>query len=309
MTTTRTRPVIARTRGELARALARLRVTGRQEAKDGAKGSIALVPTMGALHGGHRGLMQTAHALADSVVVSIFINPLQFGPGEDLAQYPRTFSTDLAACREEGVALIFAPQPQVVYPRPPAVTVSAGPLGSVLEGASRPGHFDGVLTVVTKLFSLIQPDVAVFGEKDAQQLVLIRRMVSDLDLPVHVVGVPTVREPDGLALSSRNAYLGPADREVAGTLSGALRAGAEAAPAGPAAVRRTAAGLLAAEPGVRLDYLALVNPTSLAEVSETAEGPALLVVAARIGGTRLIDNVTLTLPPARSRTAGQGVKL
>ncbi len=303
MTTTRTRPVIARTRGELARALARLRATGRAEAKGSAQGSLALVPTMGALHGGHRSLMRTAHTLADSVAVSIFVNPLQFGPGEDLAKYPRTFSADLAACREEGIALIFAPQPEVVYPRPPVVTVSAGPLGNVLEGASRPGHFDGVLTVVTKLFSLVQPDVAVFGEKDAQQLVLIRRMVSDLDLPVHVVGVPTVREPDGLAVSSRNAYLGPADRETARTLSRALWAGAQAAPAGAEAVRRTAGGMLASEPALRVDYLALVNPTSLAEVPAAAEGPALLAVAARIGGTRLIDNVTLTLPPARTSAA------
>ena len=205
MTTTRTRPVIARTRGELARALAQLR----------AKGSVALVPTMGALHDGHRALIRTGHTLADAVVVSIFVNPLQFGPQEDLASYPRTLPTDLAACREEGVALIFAPSGDVVYPRLPLVTVSAGPLGAVLEGASRPGHFDGVLTVVAKLFSLVQPDVAVFGEKDAQQLVLVRRMVSDLDLPVHVVGVPIVREPDGLALSSRNSYLSLAERDEA----------------------------------------------------------------------------------------------
>ncbi|MEP6463100.1 MAG: pantoate--beta-alanine ligase [Frankiaceae bacterium] len=294
MTTTRTRPVVARTRGELARALARLRAVD----ADGSKGSVAFVPTMGALHGGHRGLIRTAHTLAEHVVVSIFVNPLQFAPGEDLAQYPRTFSADLAACREEGVALIFAPSPEVVYPRPPVVTVSAGPLGNLLEGASRPGHFDGVLTVVTKLFSLVQPDVAVFGEKDAQQLVLIRRMVSDLDLPVHVVGVPTVREPDGLALSSRNAYLKPAERAVAATLSRALHEGAEQAPAGPDAVRHTAAARLAAETLLQVDCLALVSPSNLQEVPEGAEGPALLAVVARIGTTRLIDNITLTLPPA-----------
>lgn len=297
MTTTRTRPVVARTRGELARALARLRASG----TDGTKGSVAFVPTMGALHGGHRGLIRTAHTLADSVVVSIFVNPLQFGPEEDLARYPRTFGADLAACREEGVALIFAPHPEVVYPRPPVVTVSAGPLGNVLEGASRPGHFDGVLTVVTKLFSMVQPDVAVFGEKDAQQLVLIRRMVSDLDLPVHVVGVPTVREPDGLALSSRNAYLSPAERRVAGTLYRALRSGAEQAPSGPEAVRRRAAQLLSAEPDLKLDYLALVDPGNLQDVKAAHEGPALLGVAARIGSTRLIDNITLTVPPATGR--------
>jgi pantoate--beta-alanine ligase len=278
----------------LARALTRLRAVD----AGGSKGSVAFVPTMGALHGGHRGLIRTAHTLAEHVVVSIFVNPLQFAPGEDLAPYPRTFSADLAACREEGVALIFAPSPEVVYPRPPVVTVSAGPLGSLLEGASRPGHFDGVLTVVAKLFSLVQPDVAVFGEKDAQQLVLIRRMVSDLDLPVHVVGVPTVREPDGLALSSRNAYLRPTERAVAATLSRALRDGAEQAPAGPDAVRRTAGSRLAAEPLLQVDYLALVSPSNLQEVPEGAEGPALLAVAARLGTTRLIDNITLTLPPA-----------
>lgn len=285
MTTTRTRPVVARTRGELARALVALR----------ARGSVALVPTMGALHDGHRALLRAGRTLADSVVVSIFVNPLQFGPGEDLASYPRTFDADLAACRDEGVALVFAPTAGVVYPRSPLVTVSAGPLGEVLEGASRPGHFDGVLTVVTKLFSLVGPDVAIFGEKDAQQLVLIRRMVSDLDLPVHVVGVPTVREPDGLARSSRNAYLTPAQRRPAAALSRALRAGAAAARQGPEAVRRAAAAVLSAEPGVVLDYLALVDPTDLQHVDAAYEGPALLAVAARVGTTWLIDNVSIPL--------------
>lgn len=285
MTTTRTRPVVARTRGELARALVALR----------ARGSVALVPTMGALHDGHRALLRAGRTLADSVVVSIFVNPLQFGPGEDLASYPRTFDADLAACRDEGVALVFAPTAGVVYPRSPLVTVSAGPLGEVLEGASRPGHFDGVLTVVTKLFSLVGPDVAIFGEKDAQQLVLIRRMVSDLDLPVHVVGVPTVREPDGLARSSRNAYLTPAQRRPAAALSRALRAGAAAAGQGPEAVRRAAAAVLSGEPGIVLDYLALVDPTDLQHVDAAYEGPALLAVAARVGTTWLIDNVSIPL--------------
>jgi len=285
MTTTRTRPVVARTRGELARALVALR----------ARGSVALVPTMGALHDGHRALLRAGRTLADSVVVSIFVNPLQFGPGEDLASYPRTFDADLAACRDEGVALVFAPTAGVVYPRSPLVTVSAGPLGEVLEGASRPGHFDGVLTVVTKLFSLVGPDVAIFGEKDAQQLVLIRRMVSDLDLPVHVVGVPTVREPDGLARSSRNAYLTPAQRRPAAALSRALRAGVAAAGQGPEAVRRAAAAVLSGEPGVVLDYLALVDPTDLQHVDAAYEGPALLAVAARVGTTWLIDNVSIPL--------------
>lgn len=299
MTTTRTRPVIARTRGELARALAQLR----------AKGSVALVPTMGALHDGHRALIRTGHTLADAVVVSIFVNPLQFGPQEDLASYPRTLPTDLAACREEGVALIFAPSRDVVYPRLPLVTVSAGPLGAVLEGASRPGHFDGVLTVVAKLFSLVQPDVAVFGEKDAQQLVLVRRMVSDLDLPVHVVGVPIVREPDGLALSSRNSYLSLAERDEARALSAGLRAGAEQAGGGAEAVRRAAGRALDAAHSVQVDYLALVDPASLQEVGPGHEGPALLALAARVGPTRLIDNVTVTLPPAGPATASLRTEL
>ncbi len=288
MTTTRTTPILARTRGDLARALAKLRP----------KGSVALVPTMGALHDGHRALMRTAGTLADSVVVSVFVNPLQFAPGEDLDRYPRTLPSDIAACREEGVAVIFAPAPGVVYPRRPVVTVSSGPLGAVLDGVSRPGHFDGVLTVVTKLFALVQPDVAVFGEKDAQQLLVIRRMVSDLDLPVHVVGVPTVREPDGLALSSRNAYLSPADRTAALAISRALRAGAACAGAGAHAVRQAAGQVLDAEPGVRVDYLALVDPDTLTDVSPAYEGPALLAVAAEVGGTRLIDNATVTLPGA-----------
>jgi pantoate--beta-alanine ligase len=285
MTTVRTTTRVARTRGGLARELATLR----------GRGSIALVPTMGALHDGHRALIRTARTLADSVVVSVFVNPLQFGPTEDLERYPRTLPADLAMCREEGVALVFAPSAGVVYPHRPLVTVNAGPLGSVLEGAARPGHFDGVLTVVAKLFALVGPDVAVFGEKDAQQLLLIRRMVSDLDLPVHVVGVPTLREPDGIALSTRNAYLSAEDRVHARALSRALHAGAAAAGEGADGVRRAALAVLDAEPGVAVDYLALVDPADLAEVDPGHDGPALLAVAARVGPTRLIDNVTVIL--------------
>src|SRR6478735_3656311 len=218
---TRTGTRVARTRGELARSLASLR-------EDGA--SVALVPTMGALHDGHRALITRARELADVVVVSIFVNPLQFGPNEDLDRYPRPWETDLAICTEDGVDLVFAPSEAVMYPDTPRVTVSAGAMGTVLEGAARPGHFDGVLTVVAKLFNLVRPDVAVFGEKDAQQLALIRRMVTDLNIPVWVDGCPTVREKDGLALSSRNRYLSPPERVTALSLSLALGVGAAAAP-------------------------------------------------------------------------------
>ena len=214
--------MVVRSRAELATALAAVRAGGRR---------VALVPTMGALHEGHLALVRAAAARADAVLASIFVNPLQFGAGEDLDRYPRTPEADLAALAAEGVELVFAPPAEEMYPGgPPAVTVDPGPLGGLLEGASRPGHFAGVLTVVTKLFGLLRPDVAVFGEKDYQQLALIRRAAADLELGVEVVGVPTVREPDGLALSSRNRYLPEVDRARALSLSRALRAGAAAAP-------------------------------------------------------------------------------
>lgn len=257
--------------------------------------TIALVPTMGALHAGHRALLREAGQVADAVVVSVFVNPLQFGPGEDLERYPRSLEADLEVCAEEGADVVWAPDVVTMYPQPPLVTVHAGHAGELLEGAIRPGHFDGVLTVVCKLFSSVRPDVAVFGQKDAQQLVLVRRMVADLDLGVHVLGVPTVREPDGLALSSRNRYLGPHERRSALALSGALREGARAARDGAAAVLSAAAPVLAAEPDVVVDYLALADPATLAPVPEGATGDALLLVAARVGPTRLIDNVALTL--------------
>ncbi len=279
-----TTTTLVRTRGELARGLARLRRGG---------GSVALVPTMGALHDGHRALIARARELAEHVVVTVFVNPLQFGPGEDLETYPRSLEDDLEMCRREGVALVWAPTADVVYPQPPRVTVSAGALGERLCGRSRPGHFDGVLTVVAKLVHLTTPDVAVFGEKDAQQLALIRRMVSDLDLPVHVVGVPTVREPDGVARSSRHAYLDRAGRAAATALCRALAAAAAARPDGPAAVLAAAAQVLAADPPLRVDYLALVHPTTLEDLPAGHTGPALLAVAAYVGDTRLIDNVTV----------------
>jgi pantoate--beta-alanine ligase len=291
MSGTLVRPVVFTDRAELTAA------------RSGATGTVALVPTMGALHEGHRALIRAARAAADSVVVSIFVNPLQFGPNEDLDRYPHTFDADLELCAGEGVDLVFAPPTAVIYPERPIVTVSAGALGDVLEGAHRPGHFDGVLTVVLKLFHLTQPDLAFFGAKDAQQLVLIRRMVADLDLPVRIVTVPTVREPDGLARSSRNRHLSASDRVAALALSRALRAGEQAADSGAAApaVQAAATAVLTDEAAVDLDYVALVDPVGLVEVSRAASGPALLAVAGRVGSTRLIDNVTVCLSPTRGR--------
>lgn len=279
-----TAPVVARTRAELAEARARL------DEPRGAR--VAVVMTMGALHEGHAALVRRARELADRVVVTIFLNPLQFGPGEDLAKYPRTFDDDLALCAAEGVDLVFAPGPDVVYPDgDPGIRVSAGRLGTLLEGHSRPGHFDGVLTVVAKLLHLVRPDLALFGQKDAQQLLLIRRMAQDLDFGCEIVAVPTVRESDGLAMSSRNAYLSPLDREVALTLSRALLAGRAAAPEGASAIRRAARAELIAEPLCIVDYLVLVHPDTLRDVPEWYRGEALLAVAAQVGATRLIDNL------------------
>ncbi|MFG1971665.1 pantoate--beta-alanine ligase [Nonomuraea fuscirosea] len=260
-------------------------------------GTVALVPTMGALHEGHRSLIRQARVRADQVVVSIFVNPLQFSPNEDFSRYPRTFDSDLDACRAEGVDVVFHPAVEDMYPPDRQISVSSGEMGRIVEGAARPGHFDGMLTVVLKLFNLVQPDLAVFGQKDAQQLALIRRMVADFDLPIEILGSPTVREPDGLALSSRNRFLSEDDRRLALALSRALRAGA--ARLTPSEIRRTAMAVLdEAGPGLEVDYLALVDPATFAEVSELYEGLAVLAVAARVGSTRLIDNVTLTLNPA-----------
>jgi pantoate--beta-alanine ligase len=287
VTTSTTVPVVAHTRGELKAAREAL-----------ASRDVAVVMTMGALHDGHARLIRTARQGHEHVVVTIFLNPLQFGPKEDLSRYPRTFDADLQICTSAGVDVIFAPTPDVVYPDgDPGVRVSAGPLGEVLEGASRPGHFDGVLTVVGKLLHLTAARSAYFGQKDAQQLLLIRRMVRDIDFPVDVVSVPTVREDDGLAMSSRNMYLTPSDRETALCLSRALRAGGDAAAYGPSAIRRAAREVLVEEPLALVDYLVLVHPQTLADVPEWYRGEALLAVAARVGTTRLIDNTPLLVGP------------
>ena len=265
-------------------------------------GEVGVVMTMGALHDGHRELIRVARRRCAVIVVTVFLNPLQFAPGEDLSRYPKTLDSDVELCAAEDVDLVFAPSVAEVYPLgdQPQVRVHAGPLGDVLEGASRPGHFDGVLTVVAKLLHLTSPDVAYFGQKDAQQLLMIRRMALDLDFPVEVVAVPTVRDPDGLALSSRNAYLTDADRDVALTLSRALHAGAAAAGDGPDGVRAAATAVLAEQPGIGVDYLALVDPADLREVTDDFAGEALLAVAAKVGTTRLIDNVLVTLGAGRA---------
>lgn len=306
-------------------------------------GRRAVVMTMGALHEGHATLVREARRRAGSggqVVVTVFVNPLQFGAGEDLDRYPRTLDADLAVARAAGADAVFAPAVDEVYPGgAPQVRISAGPMGERLEGATRPGHFDGMLTVVAKLLHLTRPDLALFGEKDAQQLALIRRMVTDLNFPVEVVGVPTVREGDGLALSSRNRYLSAVERRTALSLSrslfagrdrlaaqAALRARAEAAPAGdgrasalarlgeirasadahavsaagaglPDAVRAAALHVLEEagrqEPPLRLDYVALVDPLDFTDVGPGFMGHAVLAVAAKVGATRLIDNLPL----------------
>ena len=254
---------------------------------------------MGALHHGHQRLLRAARTLAGprgSVIVSIFVNPLQFGPGEDLDRYPRTLEEDLAMCAREGARLVFAPSAAEMYPGgKPEVTVDPGPAGQVFEGEFRPGFFGGVLTVVLKLFHLIRPDVAVFGEKDAQQLALVRRMVRDVDLDITIASVPTVRDADGLATSSRNQYLSAADRALALALPRGLRAGEARAAAGAPAVLAAAEKIMRAEPALAVDYVAVVDPRTFGLVAPDHVGPALIVAAAKAGGTRLIDNVPLVL--------------
>jgi pantoate--beta-alanine ligase len=288
-------PLLAETRDELTGHLASARREGV---------SAGFVPTMGALHDGHARLMQAAREQATGpVVVSIFVNPLQFGEGEDLDRYPRPLEEDLKVCEREGVDIVFLPRVEEVYPggvsagstNELGVTVEPGPLGTLLEGAVRPGHFRGVLTVVAKLFGLVRPGVAVFGQKDYQQLVLVRRMVRDLCLDVEVVGADTQREPDGLALSSRNRYLDPEQRRRAVLMSRALRAGRDAADDGPVAALDAARTELGLAAGIELDYLVVTDPELgelPPEVPPGTEGRIL--VAGRIGSTRLIDNMPIT---------------
>ena len=262
-------------------------------AREKLTGPVGLVPTMGALHAGHVSLIETSVRLSASTVVTVFVNPMQFGPNEDFARYPRTLDADVAACAAAGADLVWAPAVEDVYPGGPVRTaVTPGPLGEDLEGAVRPGHFAGVLTVVAKFFGLVRPTVGYFGEKDYQQLTLIRQMAADLDLMVAVAGVPTVREADGLALSSRNVYLSPAERQRATVLSRALFAGRAAGADGAEAVLSVSREVLASEPEVAVDYLEL-RGADLGAVPP--HGAARLLVAARVGTTRLIDNVGVEL--------------
>jgi pantoate--beta-alanine ligase len=286
-----TEPALASTRQELAELLSPV---------PGPRGRVGLVPTMGALHEGHATLMSRVREEVGpdgTVVVSIFVNPMQFGPGEDLARYPRTLDTDLAMCREQGVDVVFVPDVAEVYPGgDPQVTVDPGPLGAVLEGRIRPGHYRGVLTVVAKLLGLVQPDVAVFGEKDYQQLVLIRRMVADLCLPVEVVGGATRRERDGLAMSSRNGYLDAEQRLRAVALSRTLYAAQAVARWGYDVALEAARAEHGQAHGVDLDYLVITDPDLGDVPDDVPDGtPARILIAARVGGTRLIDNLALTL--------------
>ena len=274
-------PVVAHTRADLKSAL------------DGA-GTVSFVPTMGALHGGHVQLLKHAAPLGDTLVASIFVNPTQFAPGEDFSTYPRTIDEDLRICAEAGVSVVFAPDVDTMYPggTEGGVTVDPGPLGTILEGKTRPSHFRGVLTVVAKLFGLLEPDVAVFGEKDYQQLALIRLMAQGLCMDTEVVGCPTVREADGLAMSSRNRYLSPEQRQQAVALSRALNAGLARASEGADAVLAEAHGVIDDAPGVDLDYLVLTDPDLGAPVPGQE---ARLLIEGRVGTTRLIDNTGLTL--------------
>ncbi|MEU5871956.1 pantoate--beta-alanine ligase [Glycomyces sp. NPDC047369] len=273
--------VLVHTKADLAKARAAL------------PGRVAVVPTMGALHEGHRANFRRAKEIADSCVVTVFVNPLQFRPNEDLDKYPRTLDADLAICEADGVDLVFAPSVAEMYPegREGLTTVHAGPDGEILEGASRPGFFTGVLTVVAKLFHLTRPDVAMFGEKDFQQLAMVRRMVADLDMGIDVVAVPTDREDDGLARSSRNVFLSAAERAAALAIPRAIEA-AQASPDPLAAAQAT----LAAEPGLDVDYVA-VRANDLGEAPD--RGPARILIAAKAGTTRLIDNAPVTVGDAR----------
>ena len=299
------RPVLTHTRAELADALSHL------------PGTKALVMTMGALHSGHLQLVREARELADHVIVTIFVNPTQFAPGEDFDAYPRTLDADMDALETVGADLVWAPAPQDVYPTPATVTIDPGPIARVLEGKTRPTHFAGVALVCTKVVNLVRPDVALYGQKDAQQLAVLRTVFAQLDIPVRVHPVPIVRAEDGVALSSRNQYLSDDERIRARALSRALRRGAEAAEAGaePAQIVAQCRSVIEAEGGIDLDYIALVDAgtfeilagTESVPVGEGTAAPTILsdgsregriLIAAKVGTTRLIDNMEVPLRDA-----------
>jgi pantoate--beta-alanine ligase len=287
LSTAAARPRVLTTIAEAREAMASERAAGHR---------VSLTPTLGALHVGHLAHLERAAELVDVRVVSIFVNPLQFGPSEDLAKYPRTLDDDLDRLGELGVPYVFAPTADDMYPDGrPETLVSAGKIGELYEGRSRPGHFDGVLTVVAKLVLIIGPDVVTFGQKDAQQLFLVRRMIRDLNIPVKLEAIDIVREDDGLALSSRNRYLDSKERRAARTLSLALEAAASSADRGIDAVVAAAQGTLMGEPLIDLDYLKIVSPDTFLPVDDGYRGPALVLVAAKVGTTRLIDNERISL--------------
>jgi pantoate--beta-alanine ligase len=295
-------PVVITSIGDLRAQLDAVRARGR---------TVGFVPTMGAFHDGHRSLMRAARASHDTVVVSLFVNPLQFGPAEDLDRYPKDFDGDLAVAAAEGVDIVFAPPVEEMYPgfpAPPLTTVSVAGLTDGLCGTARPGHFDGVATVVTKLFSIVGPSTAYFGKKDAQQLAVVRRLAADLCLAVEIVGCPLVREPDGLAMSSRNRHLSPGQRAAASVIHRGLQAGAELVAGGerdPARLRRVVANVLTTEPLVRLEYAEVVAAGTLAAL-DVLDGEVLVAVAARMGDVRLIDNMTIHVD-ARGAVVDLGV--
>ena len=280
-------PVVVQAIADIRSELAALRADGK---------TVALVPTLGALHRGHLAHVERARKVADVVVVSIFVNPLQFGANEDLAKYPRDLDADLAALEPHGVEFVFAPTAEQMYPDGGTqVKVTGGPVATLFEGRSRPGHFDGVLTVVAKLLQIVQPDVVTFGQKDAQQLFLVQRMVKDLDIPVRIEVIETVRDDDGLALSSRNRYLGPKERAAARALSRAIEAAQSASDRGIDAVLAAAQAVLMDEKLVSIDYLKVVDPKTFLPVDDGFRGPARVLIAAQVGPARLIDNDSLYL--------------
>jgi pantoate--beta-alanine ligase len=278
---------------KICRTIDEMRATSRATRHAGKR--LGFVPTMGALHEGHLSLVRAAKANCDAVAASIFVNPLQFGPNEDLAKYPRTFDRDVQLLEKESVDFLFAPAPDEMYP-PGAVTyITVEGLSEKLCGKSRPGHFRGVATVVAKLFHIVEPDLAFFGQKDAAQATIIRRMVRDLNLPVEVIVCPIVREPDGLAMSSRNAYLSPGERKSAAVLNRSLTEVKKRFDQGernPTALIEAAKNVLAQEPAVRLEYFEIVDPLTLDPAPELT-GTVLVAVAAIVGATRLIDNLLL----------------
>jgi len=270
-------------------------LTSRLQVEPRGDRSVGLVPTMGALHAGHFSLVERARARADLVVVSIFVNPLQFAPNEDFERYPRDLESDSDALRQRGVDIVFSPSATDLYPSSFSTQVQLPALSRQLCGASRPGHFEGVATVITKLFNIVRPDFAFFGQKDAQQLVIVRRLAADLNFPIEIVGCPTVRDTDGLALSSRNALLNPAERSAAVVLFRGLSRAAERFAAGERKASTLVGSVrqeIEAEPLVRVDYVELVDTATL-EPLERADRPALLALAAYVGRTRLIDNVVV----------------